>query len=275
MKSDHRHELKSNELAAWVAEFPEWARANSRTIIIGCAIVAAVALVYGWFLYDRNVLSVNRRVKLSELASQLYADKRQAARSAAEGKDASLLLLEAANRLSQFADSAGDPTMASLAYLKHAEALRSELHYRATAVLPEDIAKQIEKAKASYQKALDKAGSQVSLKAAARYGLGLCAEELSDQAQARQLYEGIVADASLKGTVGQAAAKSRLETMASYAGKVVFRPGPEPAPAPSVLVPGPNVPAAEANVPGAAAQPVAPVPAAGPNVAGANSVAPR
>ena len=81
MKSDHRHELKTNELAQWVAEFPEWARAHSRTIIAGSAIVVAVALVYAWYLYDRNVLSVNRRVKLSELTGQLYANTRQAARS--------------------------------------------------------------------------------------------------------------------------------------------------------------------------------------------------
>lgn len=274
MKSDHRHDLKSNELANWVAEFPEWAKANSRTIIAGCAIVAAVALVYGWILYDRNVLSVNRRVKLSELSSQLYVDKRQAARSAAQGKDDSLRLLEAANRLGQFADGAGDPTMAALAYLKHAEALRSELHYRAAAVLPEEIAKQIEKAKASYQKALDKAGSQVSIKAAAQYGLGLCSEELSDQAHAREIYQQIVADASLKGTVGQTAATRRLETMADYARPVVFKPGPEPAPTPAL--PGPNVPAAEASVPSVApAGPVGPVPApaAGPNTPGPNSAA--
>jgi hypothetical protein len=275
MKSDHRHELKSNELAHWISEFPEWAKANSRMIIAVGAIVVAVALVYGWILYDRNVLGVNRRVKLSELSSQLYANKRQAARSAAEGKDASLLLLEAGNRLVQFAESTGDPTMASLAYLKHAEALRSELHYRATAVLPEDIAKQIEKAKASYQKALDKAGTQVSLKAAAQYGLGLCAEELSDQAQARQIYQQIVSDAGLKGTVAQAAARHRLDTMADYAGSVAFRPGPEPIPAPAGVLPGPNLPSAEANQPATApAQVVAPpAPAAGPNVPGANSVA--
>ena len=274
MKSDHRHELKSNELAQWVEEFPEWARANSRGILVGGVIVVAVALVYAWVLYDRNVRVVNRRVKLSELTSQLYVNKRQAARSAADGKDLSFVLLESSNRLAQFADSTGDATMAALAYLKRAEAIRSELHYRSGQVSSDDIAKQIEQARASYHQALDKAGSQASLKAAAQYGLGLCAEELSDQAQAREIYQQIVSDAGLKGTVAQAAARYRLEAMADYAGPVVFRPAPEPAPAPTAVTADSNVLPAEANKP-APVQTVGPVPtpATEPNTSGPHSPA--
>jgi len=274
MKSDHRHELKSNELAQWVEEFPEWARANSRGILVGGVIVVAVALVYAWVLYDRNVRVVNRRVKLSELTSQLYVNKRQAARSAADGKDLSFVLLESSNRLAQFADSTGDATMAALTYLKRAEAIRSELHYRSGQVSSDDIAKQIEQARASYHQALDKAGSQASLKAAAQYGLGLCAEELSDQAQAREIYQQIVSDASLKGTVAQAEARYRLEAMADYAGPVVFRPAPEPAPAPAAVTPDSNALPAEANKP-APVQTVGPVPtpATEPNTSGPHSPA--
>ena len=255
MKSDHRHELKSNELAQWVAEFPEWARQNSRTILITCGIVLAVVLVYAWYLYDKNVASVNRRVRFSEMANQLYGSKRQAARSGTEGKDLSFMLLQSADSLAQFAESTRDKTAAALAYLKRAEAIRSELHYRPTQA-PEDLAKQIELAKASYQEALDKAGDQASLGAAARYGLGLCAEETGNQAEAREIYQQIVADARLKGTVAQAAAEYRLKTLADYMDSIVFRPGPEPAPAPLAAAPqepnaastpaGPNLPAAVA-----------------------------
>ena len=34
MRSDHRHELKTNELADWIAHFPEWANKN-RTSLVG------------------------------------------------------------------------------------------------------------------------------------------------------------------------------------------------------------------------------------------------
>jgi len=271
MKSDHRHELKTNELAQWVAEFPEWARANSRTIIAGSAIVVAVALVYAWYLYDRNYLSINRRVKLSELTGQLYANKRQAVRSGTEGKDQSFLLLQSADHLTQFAESTGDQTMAGLAYIKRAEAIRSELHYRPNQVSTDDRAKQIELARASYRLALDKAGTQASLKAAAQYGLGLCAEELSDLAQARQIYQQIVADTGLKGTMAEVAARYRLATLADYAGPIVFRPAPEPVPTPIAVAPNSN--ALPASLPGQAAGPYPPPAAREPNAPEANSVA--
>ena len=33
MKAEHRHELKTNELAQWIANFPNWAKENLRMII--------------------------------------------------------------------------------------------------------------------------------------------------------------------------------------------------------------------------------------------------
>ncbi|MBA7624503.1 hypothetical protein ES703_31912 [subsurface metagenome] len=33
MKSKHRHDLKTNELAEWIGNLPQWARENHRTII--------------------------------------------------------------------------------------------------------------------------------------------------------------------------------------------------------------------------------------------------
>ena len=37
MKSDHRHELKTNELAEWLGNLPEWTKENFVTIIIALA----------------------------------------------------------------------------------------------------------------------------------------------------------------------------------------------------------------------------------------------
>ncbi len=268
MKSDHRHELKTNELAQWVAEFPQWARENQKTIITVCAVVVAVILLYAWFLYDKNVLAVNRRIKLSELTSQLYGNKVLVARGASEGKDlSSVLLLDVSHNLGQFAEGTRDAGMAALAHLKQAEAIRSELHYRSGQVSQADITKQIEQAKTYYRLALDKAGPQVSLKAAAQYGLGLCDEELSDHAQARQIYQQIVSDPAIKGTVAQKAAQYRLEIMDDYVGSVVFRPAPEPAPIP-VADANQAVPAPVVSAPSSSTAPVEP------NDTGPTTVAP-
>lgn len=238
MKSDHRHELKSNELAQWIADLPEWARQNSRTILITCGIVLAVVLGYAWYYYEKNVASVNRRVQFSEMANQLYGRKRQAAQGGIQSQDLAFTLLQSADSLGQFAGKSRDKTMSALAHLKRAEAIRAELHYRPTQT-PDNLAQQIDLAKASYQQALDKAGDQVSLRAAAQYGLGLCEEEMGDQAQAREIYQQILADARLKGTVAQAAAGYRLKTLDDYTESIVFRPGPAPAPEPSPVTMAP------------------------------------
>ena len=52
--------------------------------------------------------------------------------------------------------------------------------------------------------------------------------------RARQIYRDITTNASLKGTAAVAQAKQRLETMADYQQKVVFKALPKPLPAESV-----------------------------------------
>ena len=53
MKAEHRHELKTNELAEWIANFPQWFQENLTTIIIG-AVIAAGLIVYTIFYYHRE-----------------------------------------------------------------------------------------------------------------------------------------------------------------------------------------------------------------------------
>ena len=44
MKSEHRHELKTNELADWIAHVPDFVRNNLRTIIGVSLIIIAILL---------------------------------------------------------------------------------------------------------------------------------------------------------------------------------------------------------------------------------------
>jgi len=76
--------------------------------------------------------------------------------------------------------------------------------------------------------------------AAAEFGLGLCEEELGNFEKAQQIYQIILDKSSqsenpdFEGTVAVTQAKHRLDTMADYKQKVIFKLAPTP-PAASLL----------------------------------------
>jgi len=230
MKSEHRHELKTNELAEWIANFPQWAKKNAKTTIYISVLVVVVAGVYFWKRYEENVVSVRKQLELTSLIAQLSQGKMQILQAQARGVDISYMLIRTADNLQLLAQETKDDQMAALALIKRAEALRMELHYRFGIISEGDTEAAIEWAKASYTEAIEKCLGNPSLTAAAKLGLGLCEEELGNFANAQQIYSEIGANASLEGTVAAVQAKLRLETMADYQGKVVFKPSPKPVP---------------------------------------------
>ena len=233
MKSKHRHDLKTNELAEWIGNLPQWARENRRMIIY---VLIVAVLVIGsalWYWYNKNVESVREQLKFTSLLSQLSQSKVQIVTARAEGVDTSIMLIQLADNLQAAAQSAKDDQIAALALIKHAEALRTALHYRQGIVSRVELKATINRARAGYGEALDalkKASPNPSLTAAAKFGLGLCEEELGNFKDAKQIYGDIVADPNLEGTVAVSQAKLRLETMADYKQKVVFKPSPKPKP---------------------------------------------
>ena len=58
MKSEHRHELKTNELAEWIAHLPQWTRENLRTIIYVSVVAVLVIGSSFWYWRKRNVETV-------------------------------------------------------------------------------------------------------------------------------------------------------------------------------------------------------------------------
>jgi tetratricopeptide (TPR) repeat protein len=255
MKSDHRHELKTNELADWIAHFPEWVKENRTTLIAtGAVVVVALGVYFLKFRREDTVLA-RRQVRLTNLVTQLPARQEEIAANLAQGVDQSIVLQPLANDLLDFADTAGKKEMAATALLARAEALRAELHYRLADPASGDIAGQITKAQDSYRKALDLAASAPALAAAAQFGLGLCEEELGNFDKAREIYKQMVDDETYNGTTAQAAAAQRLRTMDDYKTAVVFKPTPVPSAAatqptvqiepaaansPALTLPGPN-----------------------------------
>ena len=230
MKSQHRHELKTNELADWIAHFPEWAKENAR-VIAGTVAVLVVALgLYGWNRYNQSVLGPRRQLQLTHLMSQVDVAKRSVLQGRAEGQRT---LQQSADNLEVFAQGVSGTPMAATAYLQRAKALRAALHYQTGEISPETRQAQLLKAKESYTLALENAGDVASLRAAARYGLGLCAEELAEYAEARTIYTEMIADTTLAGTAAQVAAEQRLGVMDEFVAPVTFRPAPPPAEPPT------------------------------------------
>lgn len=256
MKSEHRHQLKTNELAEWLVNFPKWAKENSTMIIYVSVVLVLAAGAYIWKVYETDVVSVRRHLAFTNSVSQIPQGKTRILRAQAQGVDIAYLLIQAADALRSIAQSTKDDEMAAFALIKEAEALRTELHYRFGAVSQQDLTEQINRAKDGYTKAIEKASGYPELLAMAKFGLGLCEEELGNFERAREIYSEIVANPEFKYTVIVPQAEQRLATMDTYRGEVVFRPAPtqeapgaefmRPAidlniPDDSLELPGPNI----------------------------------
>ncbi len=251
MKAEHRHELKTNILAEWLGNFPQWARENTLPIIGVLILAGAVGAFYFWRAHNKNA-RIQEQLRLTNLVNQITNGKMQVLNN--RGAGGSTLLFRAAQDLEAFAESTGDDNLAAMAFLKHAEALRTELHYRSDPPTNEDLIRQISLARQSYAKAIEKAVNNPSLAGAAKLGLGLCAEELGNFDKAKEIYREIVNDPVFQGTVSVAQAKLRLETIEDYKKNIVFKPRPRPPKPPTIEPADANKPAdADAAAAGAEA----------------------
>jgi hypothetical protein len=226
MKSDHRHELKTNELADWIMHLPDWMDENRTTLIAAAAVIVVAVLVYFVSFYRRNVVAVRNQTHLTELMSRVPQQLARAANAVTQNNDESYVLVQTEKDLEDFAAKSSNPDMAAVALIQRGDALRGELHLRLNEVSHDDLAAQIAKAQASYQQALDRKPSSTSLVAKAKYGLGLCEEELGNFDKAAALYREVAEKAEYAGTTAQAAAAYRLKIMNDYKTVLVFQPAP-------------------------------------------------
>jgi hypothetical protein len=230
MKSDHRHELKTNELAEWIANFPRWARDNGK-IVITVSVVAVLVIGSAlWYWRKTNVGSVQQQLEFTNLIAKLGQNKMQVLMAQSRGMDTSTMLIETAVALENVANSAQDENMAALALIKRAESLRAVVHYRQQTVNQAGLLTAVEGAKVAYTKAISKSEKNPSLMAMAKFGLGLCEEEIGNFDGAEQIYRDIIENIDFEGTTTVASAQRRLETMADYRKKIVFKPAPMPKP---------------------------------------------
>ena len=58
MKAEHRHELKTNELAEWIANLPQWASDNLGMIILVFLVVVLLPAGAYTYWHRKNVKSI-------------------------------------------------------------------------------------------------------------------------------------------------------------------------------------------------------------------------
>lgn len=223
MKSEHRHQLKTNELAEWIVNLPQWAKENAKMIIYIAVLAVVVIGVYLWKVYEKRIVTAREQLKLTNLIAQIAQGRTGIIQAQSQGIDTSYALIQVADNLQNIAQNTKDEQIAAFALIKRAEALRTELHYRFGNISSGDFTAQINRAKDSYAKAIEKSSANPSLKAMAKLGLGLCEEELGNFERARKIYGEITTNTDFEGTIAAAQAKQRLRTMADYQQKVVFQ----------------------------------------------------
>jgi tetratricopeptide (TPR) repeat protein len=252
MKSEHRHELRTNELAEWLNNLPQWTKKNLRMIIYVSVVVVLAAGSYVYHRYQKDVVEVQKQVELTNLIAQLPQFKAQVLQSQISGFDNSYMLIQTADDLQTAAENAKDDGAAAMALIKSAEVLRMELHYRLGRINRQDLESAIIQAKQRYNKAIEKVGASPYLKVMARFGLGLCEEELGNFEGAQQIYREITTNPEFEGTTIASQAQQRLETMSDYQQKLVFWQEPQPSPAelikPEVQIDAPEIPQVQGDI---------------------------
>jgi hypothetical protein len=231
MKAEHRHELKTNDLALWLANLPNWSKQNLRTIIYVSVVVLLVLASVIYHHYIKTTVATRDQEKLATILSQYTQQKAYVAQKQTGGDDNAFMLLSNIDELDSLAKNSPNDELAALAIIKQAEIIRTELQMRFGTPSEQDTATAINKAKDLYNKALTtrlNRSPNPTLEGMAKNGLGLCEEELGNMDAARKLFQEVATGAAYVNTVPAATAQQQLLAMDSLTGKVVLKSMPKP-----------------------------------------------
>jgi hypothetical protein len=228
MDAEHRHELKTNELAEWIEHFPQFCKKNGSTIILGILIVVVI-IGYSIFKNKSQQGDLEQQAQTTNQIEKINMDKGEVLQGVMSGTPVALMGFEdSAEALLKASKDAKTPHSAAMALIKRGEALRAELHYTAGKVEKGVIATQIALAKEAYTNALEKAEGDRNLTAMASYGLALCEEEIGNFALAHEQLMDIAHNVHFKGTIFPAQAQYRIYVMADHKRQFTFVVAPKP-----------------------------------------------
>ncbi len=228
MDKEHRHELKSNELADWITHLPDFVRRNW-VQITGVILIIIALLVIPIFKRTRDNTMLTGQVEATKLMQKIVQEKVGVVQNQSQGVlETQNQLLVVANSLEEAAKNTKNPFAAAFALIKRGEALRADLHYQSGDVERSVVLSQIKQAKTAYNSAIEKAQGNSTLIGMARMGLGLCAEEGGKFDGAKEIYEAILNNTDFAGTIYPAQAQHRLDFMDDNRTKFVFVEAPQP-----------------------------------------------
>ena len=163
MDSEHRHELKRNELADWIAHFPEYVRKNYMQVIGVILIIIGVFLWLFWTPIKGKFVDTGqqKQAQMTKSLEQVSISKVASIRADMGAMPDSFLV--AAGKLETEADEADNPLAKAFLLIKRGEALRSDLHYKDGMQDEAIVASQIEEARAAVPWALVRAVRSVSM----------------------------------------------------------------------------------------------------------------
>ncbi len=258
MDAEHRHELKSNELAGFLEQVPDFFKKYYNQVLGVCLILVALVIIPVYRGMRQRTTLADQAAIISKIqtARESVTTAVQDTQSANPGS----LLSAAATDLKDAAETTKYANLAALALLEESELLRAELHIRSE-VSADTISANLSRAKTACEQAFEKAQTP-TLRGLAELGLGLCAEEGGQYDQARAIYTKIIQTQEYDGTSVIEQAQRRLDSLDDNAVKVTFVKAPEPAAETAPEAQGaaqtPAVPAA------APAEVIAPAPAPAP-----------
>ncbi len=240
MKSDRRHELKSNALDSWISRVPRLAQEHGGKIL-AVVIVLILGVV---FLRQRisashqklasameNLTSVRQQIQqlrnspylqVSDDQEQTANLREQIYRNATATLDAVSSQVDDAKVRGEALICAGDLNwqMAHLASLPGAAT-------RPTLNTPLTAAEHLKASKDAYQDALNQYSDQPWTRLGARFGLAAIAEDEHDWGQARQMYQNVLDDAQA-GASFTDLAKMRLANLPELQKPVYLAPVTQP-----------------------------------------------
>jgi len=197
MKSEHRHELKTNDLAKGILTAGDYVRVYGGRVALGVAIVILVIVL----IMQQAARSRQAETLLPAQLAQARAQIEQLQQTQLTPNDRQITD-DARNAIKAVKDNASNDALKAEAFATEGDLNWAIANYpkltptSTTAPVPVTDAQRTEAAsaaKAAYQQVLDKYPTQTLAVLTARFGLAALAENARDWATARQQYEAVKA----------------------------------------------------------------------------------
>ena len=121
MKSEHRHQLKTNELAEGIEHLVQWTKQNYKTLIYIGVIAVLVIGSFFWQRYKGTLDAAAEQLELTKILTEIPRQKAEILGAKEQGEDRSIMLIQIADNLNNIAKNTDNEQMAAVAFIKGAD----------------------------------------------------------------------------------------------------------------------------------------------------------